>query len=97
MAIADAVLRYLVEEKRSKTLFITHYPMVATDLEKAYPKDVQNLHMRYHTETRIDGRRTIAFLYQLTRGLAPGQNATMYASLHNHETNSRTVTRIFRD
>ncbi|KAF5324788.1 hypothetical protein D9611_004290 [Ephemerocybe angulata] len=71
MAIADAVLRHLVEEKQCKSLFITHYPMVATDLEKTFPDDLQNLHMSYQSDTRIDGRRSITFLYELTSGLAP--------------------------
>jgi DNA mismatch repair protein MSH3 len=73
MAIADAVLRHLVQQKRCKTLFITHYPMVAADLEKTYPDDLENLHMQYRTDTRIDGSREITFLYQLTSGLAPGK------------------------
>ncbi|KAJ2917229.1 hypothetical protein MD484_g3189, partial [Candolleomyces efflorescens] len=71
MAIADAVLRHLVQQKRCKTLFITHYPMVAADLEKTYPDDLGNLHMQYRTDTRIDGSREITFLYRLTFGLAP--------------------------
>ncbi|RXW20992.1 hypothetical protein EST38_g4863 [Candolleomyces aberdarensis] len=71
MAIADAVLRHLMQQKRCKTLFITHYPMVAADLEKTYPDDLENLHMQYRTDTRIDGSREITFLYQLTSGLAP--------------------------
>ncbi|TFK27399.1 DNA mismatch repair protein MSH3 [Coprinopsis marcescibilis] len=71
MAIADAVLRYLVEQKRCKTLFITHYPMVATRLQKRYPTDLENLHMEHTTKVQIDGTRTITFLYKLTSGLAP--------------------------
>lgn len=73
MAIADAVLRHLVEQKQCKTLFITHYPMVAGDLEKTYPNDLQNLHMKYQADSRLDGSRTITFLFQLTSGLAPGK------------------------
>ncbi|KAG8217898.1 muts domain V-domain-containing protein [Butyriboletus roseoflavus] len=70
MAIADAVLQHLVENIRSKTLFITHYPLVAVDLERRFPDDVQNLHMGYTTDNRIDGRRDVTFLYQLTDGFA---------------------------
>ena len=73
MAIADAVLRHLVQQKCCKTLFITHYPMVAADLAKTYPDDLENLHMQYRADTRIDGSREITFLYQLTSGLAPGK------------------------
>ncbi|KAH6918993.1 DNA mismatch repair protein MSH3 [Coprinopsis sp. MPI-PUGE-AT-0042] len=71
MAIADAVLHYLVQTKKSKTLFITHYPMVATRLQKRFPADLENLHMQYASRRRIDGTREITFLYNLTSGLAP--------------------------
>ena len=70
MAVADAVLRHLVQETRCKTLFITHYPLVAEEIEKQFPNDVQNLHMGYAEETRINGTREITFLYQLTSGMA---------------------------
>src|SRR6267154_5011245 len=69
MAIADAVLHHLVERVKSKTLFITHYPLVATDLERKFPEEVQNLHMSYTTDTRVNGTRNVTFLYQLTPGV----------------------------
>jgi DNA mismatch repair protein MSH3 len=70
MAIAHAVLDHLVSTVKCKTLFITHYPLVATALEKKHPADVENLHMGYQEECHIDGTRDIIFLYRLTRGLA---------------------------
>ena len=70
MAVASAVLQVLVQHTRCKTLFITHYPQVATDLERQFPDDVQNLHMGFIEDTRIDGTREVAFLYQLTAGIA---------------------------
>jgi len=70
MAIAHATLQHLVETVKCKTLFITHYPLVASDLEKRFPLDVQNLHMGYQADTRIDGSRDITFLYSLTSGVA---------------------------
>ena len=70
MAIADAVLQHLVETVKCKTLFITHYPLVAIDLQQRFPDDVQNLHMGYTTDSRIDGRRDVTFFYQLTEGTA---------------------------
>ena len=69
MAIASAVLQHLVENVKCKTLFITHYPQVATDLERAFPSDVGNMHMGFTEETRIDGRRDVTFLYRLEPGL----------------------------
>ncbi len=76
MAIAHAVLQYLNDIKRCKTLFITHYPAIALDLEKKYSKDVQNLHMGYQAEARINGTRDITFLYTLTKGVADGNART---------------------
>jgi|SRR5882762_8442832 len=70
MAIAQAVLQHLVQTTRCKTLFITHYPLVATELERRFPNEVQNLHMGFTEDTRINGVREITFLYQLTAGLA---------------------------
>jgi len=70
MAVASAVLQHLLQVTRCKTLFITHYPLVATDLETKFPKDVQNLHMGYAEDLRINGTREITFLYRLTHGIA---------------------------
>ncbi|KAH7922832.1 hypothetical protein BV22DRAFT_1113691 [Leucogyrophana mollusca] len=70
MSIADAVLQHLVQDVQCKTLFITHYPLVAVDLEKRFPEDVRNLHMGYTTETRVNGTRDVTFLYRLMPGIA---------------------------
>jgi DNA mismatch repair protein MSH3 len=71
MAIANATLQHLVRNTRCKTLFITHYPLVASELERTFPAEVENIHMGYREETQIDGTRNITFLYRLTAGLAP--------------------------
>lgn len=73
MAIAEATLHSLVETTKCKTLFITHYPLVASNLEKKFPQDVENLHMGYEAESRIDGTREVTFLYRLTSGMASGE------------------------
>lgn len=70
MAVASAVLQHLVQDVKCKTLFITHYPLIATQLALRFPLYVQNLHMAYTEESRIDGRRDIIFMYRLTTGLA---------------------------
>lgn len=72
MSIADATLQHLVQMIKSKTLFITHYPLLATKLQSKFPTYIQNLHMGYDCESRIDGGRRITFLYQLMPGLATG-------------------------
>ncbi len=69
MAIAGAVLQHLVQQTRCKTLFITHYPDVAEDLERKFPMEVQNMHMAYTEDLRIDGTRDVTFLYKLTSGI----------------------------
>jgi len=69
MAIADAVLHQLVQSTKCKTLFITHYPLVAASLEHRFPRDVENLHMEFDTRSRIDGTREVTFLYRLVGGL----------------------------
>ncbi|KAE9400754.1 hypothetical protein BT96DRAFT_956745 [Gymnopus androsaceus JB14] len=70
MAIANAVLQHLVQSTKCKTLFITHYPLVAAEMEKRYPSEIQNLYMGYTAECRVDGTRDITFLYRLTKGIA---------------------------
>ena len=72
MAIADVTLQYMVQMVKCKTLFITHYPLLATRLEKKFLNNVENLHMGYDSETCIDGTRNITFLYKLIMGLATG-------------------------
>lgn len=73
MAIADAVMQQLVGVTKCKTLFITHYPLVASSLASQHPADVQNLHMGYEADSRIDGTREITFLYRLSLGMASGE------------------------
>lgn len=72
MAIASAVLEHLVQSFRCKTLFITHYPLVAVSLERKFSEDISNVHMGFTEETGIDGIRIITFLYRLSTGIASG-------------------------
>lgn len=83
MAIASAVLQHLVHTTKCKTLFITHYPQVATDLVRRYPQDLENLHMGYTEETRIDGTREVTFLYRLTSGITTESFGVECARLAN--------------
>ncbi|OBZ75370.1 DNA mismatch repair protein MSH3 [Grifola frondosa] len=69
MAIAGAVLQHLIQVVKCKTLFITHYPQVATELERKFPSDVENLHMGFTEDTRVDGTREVTFLYRLAAGI----------------------------
>ncbi len=72
MAIADAVLQQLVNKTQSKTLFITHYPLVASSIERKYPQDVENVHMGYTLDDRIGGVRDVTFLYKVKPGITTG-------------------------
>ena len=87
MAIAGAVLEYLCQEVKCHTLFITHYPTLARELELRYPHDIGNRHMSFIEDTRIDGRREIRFLYQLTEGISQssfGVECARLAGLPEH-------------
>ncbi|KZO95721.1 DNA mismatch repair protein MSH3 [Calocera viscosa TUFC12733] len=72
MAIASAVLTYLVQDINAKTLFITHYPLLAAELEKQFPTEIANNHMGFIEEEKLDGTTEINFLYKLTAGMARG-------------------------
>ena len=81
MAIAGATLEYLVQNVHCKTLFITHYPLVALSIERKFPKDATNVHMAFSEESRIDGTRTITFLYALVEGISSGSYGVECARL----------------
>ena len=81
MAIAGAVLEYLCQEIKCQTLFITHYPTVARELEARFPNDVGNRHMGFLEETRLNGRREIRFLYRLAEGVSTGSFGIECATL----------------
>ncbi|KAF8331322.1 muts domain V-domain-containing protein [Cantharellus anzutake] len=68
MAIAFSVLLHLIESVKCKTLFITHYPLLASEMGKL--ADVSNGHMGFIERKREDGSRSISFLYKLTPGIA---------------------------
>ncbi|KAF8710358.1 Component of the post-replicative DNA mismatch repair system (MMR), partial [Rhizoctonia solani] len=69
MAIAHAVMQHLIEKAKCKTLFITHYPMIALDLEQRYA-DVSCHHMGYVEQQLPSGESTISFTYKLSPGMA---------------------------
>jgi len=76
MAIAHGVLQELVDQTQSKTLFITHYPVIAADIERKYPKEIENIHMGYTSDIRFGGRREITFLYKVKKGITTGKCTT---------------------
>lgn len=72
MAIADGVLRQLIERTKSKTLFITHYPIIAASIQRKYPNEVANIHMGYNLDSRFGGKRQITFTYHVKEGISTG-------------------------
>ncbi len=70
MAIASSVLQFMIDRIKCKTLFITHYPLIAESLEARYPQQVANKHMGF-MEEGSGKKRTIHFLYTLSDGMAP--------------------------
>ncbi|CAE6432319.1 unnamed protein product [Rhizoctonia solani] len=69
MAIAHAVMQHLIENAKCKTLFITHYPMIALDLEQRYA-NVSCHHMGYVEQQLPSGESAISFTYKLSPGMA---------------------------
>ncbi|KAL3139906.1 hypothetical protein ABBQ38_004198 [Trebouxia sp. C0009 RCD-2024] len=77
LAIALATLQHLVSHTACLTLFVTHYPKVAT-LQQLYPGRIESVHMSYLQEQQEAVARSgappsiprITFLYKLVPGVA---------------------------
>lgn len=84
VAIAQAVLDHVVREKKSLTLFITHYQNLSA-LAKGFENDeLKNVHMRF-AETGAGGQE-IMFLYEVADGVAHrsyGLNVARLANVPN--------------
>lgn len=68
VAIAHAVLDYLVRDKKCLTMFITHYQTLSTMARTFDNGELKNVHMRF-AETGADGQE-ITFLYEVAEGVA---------------------------
>ena len=81
VAIAQAVLDHVVREKKSLTLFITHYQNLSA-LAKGFEKsELKNVHMRF-TESGNEGQE-ITFLYEVGEGVAHRSYGLNVARLAN--------------
>lgn len=81
VAIAQAVLDHVVREKRSLTLFITHYQNLSA-LAKGYENgELKNVHMRF--EETGDSGQEITFLYEVADGVAHRSYGLNVARLAN--------------
>ena len=67
MSLAQSILEFLLDSRRSMTLFATHYHEL-TELSSRYPQ-LFNVHMRIHEKLGANGAE-ITFLHQLAKGPA---------------------------
>jgi DNA mismatch repair protein MSH3 len=68
VAIARAVLDYVVRDIKSLTLFITHYQSLSTMAKTFSEEELKNVHMKF-TEIGENGQE-ITFLYEVGAGVA---------------------------
>jgi DNA mismatch repair protein MSH3 len=80
VAIAQAVLDFMVRESKALTLFITHYQTLAT-MADVYPnEELRNVHMRF---AEHEGSDEITFLYEVGEGTAHRSYGLNVARLAN--------------
>ncbi|KAH7132128.1 DNA mismatch repair protein MSH3 [Dendryphion nanum] len=65
VAIAEAVLDYVIRELKSLTLFITHYQHLARVQDRFENDELKNVHMRFEER---DGGKEVVFLYEVAEG-----------------------------
>ncbi|KAF4765676.1 hypothetical protein N7455_004560 [Penicillium solitum] len=85
VAIAQAVLDYMVRSIQSLTLFITHYQHLSRMVHSFPDQALRNVHMRF-TETGNkdkEGEGEITFLYEVTEGVAHRSYGLNVARLAN--------------
>jgi DNA mismatch repair protein MSH3 len=80
VAIAQAVLDYMVRESKAFTLFITHYQTLATIADGFPNKELRNVHMRF---AEHEGSEEITFLYEVGEGTAHRSYGLNVARLAN--------------
>ncbi|GAA5822849.1 hypothetical protein JCM11251_004399 [Rhodosporidiobolus azoricus] len=81
VAIAEATLEHIVQEKKSTTVFVTHYPSLA-GLARRFPESVTCAHMACLETPRSDGHgQDVTFLYKLAPGIASSSHGLNVARL----------------
>ncbi len=82
VAIAQAVLDYMVRSIRSLTLFITHYQHLSSMVNSFSDDELRNVHMRFsESGTGVD--EDITFLYEIGEGVAHRSYGLNVARLAN--------------
>ena len=82
VAIAQAVLDFLIREKKSLTLFITHYQTLASMANGFENGELKNVHMRFQQEGEDDDEN-VTFLYEVGEGVAHRSYGLNVARLAN--------------
>lgn len=82
VAIAQAVLDYMVRSIGSLTLFITHYQHLANMVHSFQDHELRNVHMRF-TESGTGTEEEITFLYEVGEGVAHRSYGLNVARLAN--------------
>ncbi|GFF73724.1 DNA mismatch repair protein msh3 [Aspergillus udagawae] len=82
VAIAQAVLDYMVRTIRSLTLFITHYQHLSNMAQSFPDHELRNVHMRF-TESGSGKEEEITFLYEVGEGVAHRSYGLNVARLAN--------------
>ena len=80
VAIAQAVLDFMVRDSQAFTLFITHYQTLATMADGFPNKELRNVHMRF---AEHEGSDEITFLYEVGEGTAHRSYGLNVARLAN--------------
>ena len=70
VAIAQAVLDYVMRETKALTLFITHYQTLARMADEWKNDELKNVHMRFEEGKDRNGETTVTFLYEVGEGTA---------------------------
>jgi DNA mismatch repair protein MSH3 len=70
VAIAQAVLDYVVRDTKALTLFITHYQALSRMTEQYKARELRNVHMQFTEEAAGDDHSDITFLYEVGEGVA---------------------------
>ncbi|KAH0558905.1 Mismatch repair protein msh3 [Trichoglossum hirsutum] len=81
VAIAQAVLDYMLRDLQSLTLFVTHYQTLSTMAKGFECGALVNSHMRF--EEKGEGGQEITFLYEIAEGIAHRSYGLNVASLAN--------------
>ncbi len=68
VAIAGAVLDWLVRDKKCLTLFITHYQVLARMASSFMADELKNVHMKFSED--FEGSDNVTFLYEVGEGIA---------------------------